>query len=371
MTQLQATGSMGLSQERLDRVYHFLDEAVQTGKIPGAAIQLARHGVAVAPRSFGRLGLTPDSPPMPPDAIFLTASVTKPVTVTAVMLLVERGKLLLDYPVCSIIPEFGANGKDQVTVRHLMTHTSGLPDMLPTDRSLRSQHAPLAEFVRQICALPLDFPAGANLQYQSCGTAMLGAIIERIEGVSLPAFLQREIFGPLGMVDTALGAQNLPAARIAQVNIDAEMQGKDWGWNRPYWQHFGAPWGGMLATVRDMGRFCQLFLNGGELDGVRILSPATVQAMTTDQTAAMPALPELVRMSQSWGLGWRRQSTIGWSYLGNLTAPGAYGHGGATGTVVWMDPARALSCVLFTTQPAATSEGLLGRCSNLVAAAAI
>ncbi len=361
----------GFSPERLERVYQFLGKAVQTGKIPGAAIQLARHGIAGEPRSFGRLGLTLDSPPMPTDAIFLTASVTKPVTVTAVMLLVERGKLLLDDPVCSIIPEFGANGKEQVTVRHLMTHTSGLPDMLPEDRTLRSQHAPLAEFVQRICTLKLDFPSGTNIQYQSCGTAMLGALVERLEGIALPAFLQREIFGPLHMTSTALGIQNLPAERVAQVNIDEEMQGKDWGWNTPYWHNFGAPWGGMFATVGDLGRFCQLFLNGGELDGLRILGPATVQAMTTDQTSAMPALPESVRMGQSWGLGWRRQSTIGWSYLGNLTAPGAYGHGGATGTVVWMDPARELSCVLFTTQPAATSEGLLGRCSNLVAAAAI
>ncbi len=361
----------GFSPERLDRVFQFLDEAVQTGKIPGAAIQIARHGVAVEPRSFGRLRLTPDSPPMPPDAIFLTASITKPVTVTAVMLLVERGQLLLDDPVCSIIPEFGANGKEQVSVRHQMTHTSGLPDMLPEDRTLRSQHAPLAEFVRQICALKLDFPSGTNIQYQSCGTAMLGAIVERLTGIPLPAFLQREIFGPLQMANTALGIQSLPAERIAQVNIADDMKGKDWGWNMPYWHNFGAPWGGMLATVGDMGRFCQLFLNGGELDGVRILSPATVQAMTTDQTAAMPGLPDAVRIGQSWGLGWRRQPTIGWSYFGNLITPGAYGHGGATGTVVWMDPARELRCVLFTTQPAITSEDLLGRCSNLVAAAAI
>jgi CubicO group peptidase (beta-lactamase class C family) len=362
---------IGFSRERLARVYGFLDEAVQQGRLPAAAIWIARHGVALPARSFGRQWLTPDSPPIQPDTIFLTASITKPVTVTAALLLVERGKVLLDDPVCAIIPEFAANGKERVTLRHLMTHTSGLPDMLPEDRQLRAQHAPLAEFVHRICALSLDFAPGTNVQYQSCGTAMIGAIVEQIEGVPLRDFLRREIFDPLGMTNTALGVGGLPEARIAQVNVAEEMQGKDWGWNTPYWWHFGAPWGGMFSTVGNIGRFVQLFLNGGELDGVRILSPATVQAMLTDQTAAMPHLPPAVRVTQSWGLGWRRQPPGEWSFWGNLLSPGSFGHGGATGTVTWGDPARGLVCALFTTQPSAMSEGILGRCSNLVAAAAI
>src|SRR4051812_24221914 len=116
---MQTPVANGLAPERLGRVYDFLAEAVQTGKIPGAAIQITRQDIPIEPRSFGRLYLTADSPPVQPDTIFLTASITKPVTVTAVMMLVEQGKLLLDDPVCSIIPEFGANGKEQVTVRHL------------------------------------------------------------------------------------------------------------------------------------------------------------------------------------------------------------------------------------------------------------
>jgi len=370
MTQ-QEVNTQHFSPERLAQVYRFLEDVVATGKLPGAAIQLMRHGVPTPARSFGKLYLTSDSPPVQPDTIFLTASVTKPVTVTAVMLLVERGKLQLDDPVCSIIPEFGTNGKEQISVRHLMTHTSGLPDMLPEDRPLRAQHAPLAEFVRRTCALKPAFPAGTNIQYQSAGIAILGAIVERIEGISLPDFLQREIFGPLGMKDTALGLQHLPPERIAHVNVLADMQGQDWGWNMPYWRHFAAPWGGMFSTVGDMSRFCQLFLNGGELAGVRLLQKETVQAMTMDQTAAMPAIPENVRKGQSWGLGWRRQPTSEWAFFGHQISPGSFGHGGATGTVVWVDPVRALVCVLFTTQPAESSEGLLGHCSDLVVAAAV
>lgn len=361
--------AIGMDSDRLARVYRFLDEATAQGRLPAAAILVARRGVALPIRAFGRQYLTPDSPPARPDTIFLTASITKPVTVTAVMLLVERGALLLDDPVASVIPEFAANGKEQVTIRHLMTHTSGLPDMLPEDRQLRAAHAPLSEFVWRICQLPLAFAPGTNVSYQSCGTAILGAIVEQIAGVALRDFLRGELFDPLGMKDTALGAQGLDESRIAHVNVDAEMRGQDWGWNTPYWWRFCAPWGGMFSTVSDLFRFVQMFLNRGEHEGARLLSPATVQAMLSDQTAHMPQIPPTVRATQVWGLGWRRQPPGEWSFWGNLLSPGSFGHGGATGTVLWADPQRELACALLTTQPSAMSGGLLGRCSNLVAAA--
>lgn len=360
-----------ISLERLDRAYNYLQELVQAGRIPGAAICVARHGVPLPPRSFGRMYAGSESPPIEPDTIFLVASVTKPVTVAGVMLLVERGKLLLDDPVCSIIPEFGNRGKDSVTVRHLMTHTSGLPDMLPENQRLREQHIPLKEFTRRMCDLELNFSPGTNIQYQSCGIALLGEIVERIEGVPLPEFLRQEIFQPLSMNDTSLGASGLQAERIAHVNVGEEAEKLDWTWNKPYWWHFGAPWGGMFSTVGDMFRLCQAFLNGGEFETVRVFSPATVQAMTTDQTTPMPDIPQHVKFGQVWGLGWRLQPTSDWSAFGNLVSPGAYGHYGATGTVAWVDAAREMVCTLFTTQPSAAGEGILGRCSNLVAASAI
>lgn len=361
----------GFDPERVERIYTLLATASADGRLPGAAIQMGRAGQWLAPRAFGHLRPSPDAPPTQPDTIFLTASVTKPVTVTAVMLLVERGQLLLDDPVHTILPAFGSHGKEAVTVRHMMTHTSGLPDMLPNNLQLRQAHAPLAEFYRQICDVTLDFPPGTNIQYQSCGTATLAMIAEHVTGMALPAFLHQEIFAPLGMRDTALGVQDLPPTRIAHVNVGPDMLGTDWGWNTPYWWHLGVPWGGMFSTVSDMARFCQMFLNGGELDGVRILSRATVAAMTTDQTSANPAIPAASRAQQAWGLGWRRMPTSTWSYGGNLLSPGSYGHGGATGTVVWVDPVREVVCTLFTTEPAIQSERLLGRVSNLVAAAVV
>lgn len=363
--------SAGFDPGRVERIYTFLATATIDGRLPGAAIQLGRAGCFLPARAFGRMGPSSDAPPIQPDTIFLTASVTKPVTVTAVMLLVEQGRLLLDDPVYTLLPEFGNRGKNAVTVRHLMTHTSGLPDMLPNNIALRQAHAPLSEFYRQICALPLDFAPGANIQYQSCGTATLAMIAERLTGMSLPAFLHQEFFAPLGMKDTALGVQALPHDRIAHVHVGPDMLGTDWGWNTPYWWTLGVPWGGLFSTVRDMARFCQMFLNGGELDGVRVLSRATVAAMTSDQTSANPDIPAAVRAQQAWGLGWRLMPTSTWSYSGNLLSPGSYGHGGATGTVVWIDPVREVVCTLFSNEPAVQSERLLGQVSNLVAAAVV
>ncbi|MFC1911579.1 serine hydrolase domain-containing protein [Chloroflexota bacterium] len=360
-----------LDPSRLDKAYSFLEECVQTGKIPGAAILAARYGVPLKTRCFGRMHPYPDSPSVQPDTIFQVASVTKPVTVTAAMLLVERGKLLLDQTVASIIPEFGNQGEENIQIRHLMTHTSGLPDHLPENIELRKQHAPLKEFIRRICDVRPDFPPGTNIQYQSCGFAILGEIIERVGRVSLPDFLRREVFRPLGMKDTALGAQSLPEGRISCVNVGEALQEADWWWNSSYWWHLGAPWGGMFSTVGDIFRFCQMFLNDGELNGVRVLSPATVRMMTTDQIAPMSAISQSGKRGRWWGLGWRLYPARGWSYLGDRLSPGSYGHGGDTGVVAWVDPVREIVCVLFTNQPSASSEKILGRGSNLVAASAL
>lgn len=366
---------IGLDPNRLARAYALLDDAVAADKIPGAALLVARHGQAVMPHVCGRQIPTPDSPPIRAETIFLVASVTKPVVVTAAMLLVERGKLLLNDRVADYLPEFGTHGKQAVRVRHLMTHTSGLPDMLPDDRALRRRHAPLDEFVRRICELELDFAPGTRIQYQSMGFAILAAIVERIQGIRLPEFMRQELFTPLAMADTGLNAAGLDAGRIAHVRVPEEMAGADWGWNQPYWRNFGAPWGGMFTTVHDMARLMQMFLNGGRVDGVRVLSPATAAEMVRNQTEMMATLSSETRYQQAWGLGWgiawRRQWGSGWSYFGDLVAPETFGHGGATGTMVWADPTRDLICVLFTTEPATNVPGLHGRCSNLVAAAAL
>lgn len=357
-----------LTEDRLNRLYTFLADAVSQSLIPGAAVQLSHRGQPVEARAFGRFAPDADAPPMQPDSIFLLASITKPVVVSGVMLLAERGDLLLDEPACHFVPEFGVNGKDAITLRHLMTHTSGLPDMLPENQALREMHASMDEFIRRICELTPNFPAGAAIQYQSTGIAILGEIVTRVSGLPLREFLRREIFEPLGMYDTALGKDGLPPERLSLVNLPPEQVGADWGWNSDYWRNLCAAWGGMFSTVGDLTRYLQLFLNGGELDGVHIFSPATVAAMLRDQTTPMPTIPPAQKAIHGWGLGWRLFPATGWRYFGDLLTPGSFGHGGATGTVCWADPARELTFVLLTTQPAVWSEPLLGRASNLAAA---
>ncbi|MBI4551194.1 MAG: beta-lactamase family protein, partial [Candidatus Latescibacteria bacterium] len=247
---------IGLSSERLAKAFAYIESWVATDLAPGAAIGLARQGRHLTPRGFGRMAPKPDAPMLPSDAIFLTASVTKPVACAAVMLLVERGQAGLDTPVVSVIPEFGAQGKDRVTIRHLLTHTSGLLDMIPENVDYRKRHAPLDEFIARICDLDLLFEPGTNISYQSAGIAILGEIVWRVTGTPLPEFLRREMFEPLGMDDTSLGVRPDLLARIPEIRLPDDLIEADWGWNKPYWRAFGAPWGGMFSTVRDMSVFC-------------------------------------------------------------------------------------------------------------------
>ena len=229
----------------------------------------------------------------------------------------------------------------------------------------------MKEFIRGICALTPDFAAGTGIQYQSAGIAILGEIVHRVSGLPLRDFLRREIFDPLGMYDTALGMEGLPAARLTKVVLPSEQVDTDWGWNSDYWRNLGVAWGGMFSTVGDLTRYLQALLNGGELDGVRVFSRATVAAMLRDQTTPMPSIPAEQKAAHGWGLGWRLAPATGWRYFGDLLTPGSFGHGGATGTVFWADPARRLTFVLLTTQPAVWSEPLLGRASNLASASAL
>ena len=218
----------------------FLADIVTSEQIPALAIAVSRETETIQSLAFGHLNPSSESPSATTDTIFLVASITKPVVTTAVMLLVERGLLKLDDLVHRLIPEFNNNGKEDVQVYHLMTHTSGLPDMLPENTQLRQEHALLAEFVKRICQLPLDFTPGTQIQYQSCGIALLGEIIERLTGNSLPHFLHVEIFQPLQMHRTSLGLGPLPVDQIAYIDVGAEMENESWNWNRDYWENVGS-----------------------------------------------------------------------------------------------------------------------------------
>jgi CubicO group peptidase (beta-lactamase class C family) len=203
------------------------------------------------------------------------------------------------------------------------------------------------------------------------GTLMLAEIVHQLSGKTIHEFLKKEVFEPLGMADTSLGWQKASRERIAQVRQSAEALKQDWTWNSAYWLGFGAPWGGMITSPADFARFCQMMLQGGELDGVRLLSPATVRAMTSNQLAVMPAVPEEDRRCRPWGLGWRLNWPGHSANFGDLLGPRTYGHWGSTGTVCWIDPDAEAFCILFTTQPQEPEGRFLARLSNVVAAALV
>jgi CubicO group peptidase (beta-lactamase class C family) len=360
---------IGFDPARLRRAFDLLRQWVETDKVPAAGLCVGRKGKMVEPFLVGRQRPETNAPALRPDALFLVASITKPVTVTAVLMLVERGELTLEDKVASFVPKFAANGKGEVQVRHLMTHTSGLPDMLPNNEQLRKAHKPLADFVQGVYKLPLLFPPGTKVSYQSMGTLMLAEIVHQISGKTLPEFLRQEIFEPLGMKDTSLGWVPARKERIAAIRIPQESAELDWVWNSPYWLGFGAPWGGLITSPADFARFCLLMLGGGRLGDVRLLSPAMVRAMTSNQLAAMAQVPEEERRCRPWGLGWRLNWPGHSANFGDLLGPRCYGHWGATGTLCWIDPDAEAFCILFTTQPQEPEGRFLARLSNVVAAA--
>jgi CubicO group peptidase (beta-lactamase class C family) len=363
---------IGISPKKLEGAYSVLQQAAQDGRMMGCAVRISREGEALETRAFGKMRLNEDVP-VKPDTIFLCASVTKPVTSTAAMILVEKGKISLDDPVCTIIPEFGDGGKrDRILVRHLLTHTSGLPDQLPENRELRSHHATLSEFIQKTYRTPLLFDAGTDFSYQSSGMAMLMDIVQRVTGLSLAEFLRREVFGPVGMQDTSMGVDWNKSDRVSQINIPketfqyGEADASDWNWNSKYWWSLGSPWGGMASTASDLTKLLLAFLNQGRAGSEQILSPATVRAMTTNQVETFRLIPEDARRNNPWGFGWQLKSPFR-SRFGELVSPATFGHWGATGTLVWADPVNSLTCVALTNQPYEGIAPILGKFSNAVA----
>jgi CubicO group peptidase (beta-lactamase class C family) len=338
--------SVELRQGKLDAAAALIEKATVGGEVSAAALHVRRRGLTFE-RAFG---LARD-----PEAVFLLASITKPMTATGVMILVERGRLSLSDPVCKFIPEFTGGDRNLVTVRHLLTHTSGLPDQLPENVELRKRHAPLSDFVAGACQTPLLFKPGTRVRYQSMGVLLAAEIVQRLTLRPFRDFLRDELFLPLGMTHTSLGlgGRSIPDTMLCQVQ-GAPSWGAgdtDWNWNSLYWRDLGAPWGGAHSTAGDVVKLLELFQKP---DG-RILKVQTASAMIENQTRGL---------NEPWGLGWMLKPRE----FGRTCSARTFGHYGSTGTVAWCDPSRGLVCVLLTTRPADQSrDGLLGPVSDLVA----
>ncbi len=344
--------SVGMSKNRLNQAAQLLAAETQSGRVSAASIIVVKNGRIVLHQGFGKAK---------PDTVFLLASISKPVTAIAVMLLVERGKISLDDPASRYLPELKGGQRQLIRVRDLLSHTSGLPDMLPENTNLRRAHAPLSEFVKKALTTPLLYEPRTDFRYQSMGTLLAGEIVERVTGRHLRDFEKTEIFDPLGMNDSSLGLGGRNIEDTARCQTGAGPDEESFGANSPYWRDMGHPWGGMHSTTTDLAILLQTFLNGGHYNGQRLLSSTTVARMTSDQNSGI---------KKPWGLGWGLATSVVWAYFGDLVSPQTFGHSGATGTVAWADPANQLITVILTTRPSAEDEGrLLRTVSNAVAAA--
>ena len=363
----------GFDPVRWARVTELCQELVDGDRLPALAVCVVRGNRVIEPLAFGRTRLADPSSRVQPDDRFVVASLTKPVVAMAVLALVEQGRLALNDRVSEHVPDYRDAAKRPTTIRHLLTHTSGLPDSLPNNFALRQAHAPLSKFVEGACDIGLDFPPDRGVQYQSLGYALLGRIIERTSGKSCGQFLKETFFDPLGMDSTSLG----PVApkvdgTIIEIRVPGEMAGgDDWNWNSAYWRDLGAPWGGMVSTAGDLARFCGMMLGEGELDGVRVLSSRSVGIATGNNLVHFPSVPEADQRTRPWGYGWRLNWPAHAASFGDLLPAEVYGHWGATGTLFWIDPLHESAAVILSSQPMEKDRSLIVRISNAIAAALV
>lgn len=321
--------------------------------------------------SFGSLAVD-RRVPLPESPLYLVASITKPLVATAALILVERGLLSLTDRVVDIIPEFAGQGRYGVDVRHLLTHTSGLPDQLPNNQELRQARAPREAFLQGVYQVPLTFPPGSGSAYQSMGFLLLDEIIARVSGKSCAVFVRDELLRPLRMPESFLGLpEDSPLQdRIPEIRVPLNQAGgSQWNWNSWYWRSFGAAWGGFLSTDRDLANFARFWMRGGVTEaGDCLLTPMTILLARTNQLQHYPQLAEADRRSRPWGFGWRLNWPTHTSSFGDLLGERTYGHWGATGTLMWIDPDREIATVILSTAAYDQSRSVLLRLSNLASA---
>ena len=325
----------------LDAAFELIEGLVSGGTVSGAVLDVRNAGRGTA-RAFGSARDT--------EAIFLLASITKPMTAAGVMLLAERGELRLTDPVRRFIPEFRDGARARITIQHLLTHTSGLPDQLPENLELRRRNAPLSEFVERTIRTALLFEPGRRYSYQSMGILLAAAICERITAAPFPEFLDAELFQPLGMRRSALGLGRFKLSDTQRCQVEqgpphsglGKPEAAHWDWNSPYWRGLAAPWGGAHASALDVSTFLSEFLTGSD---PKVLKPETAEAMTRNHTK---------HLGRPRGLGFALGPDAGAG-----CSESTYWHGGATGTLAWADPASGTRFVLLTTLPARAAKKLI------------
>jgi CubicO group peptidase (beta-lactamase class C family) len=325
----------GLGIVDLLRAEHTVMAEVQRGAFPGAALAVGRWNQTVVEDGIGHTDWGLGAPEVDPDrTMYDLASLTKVIaTTTAVMLLVEDGKMRLDVPVSTYIPAFAGGRKDQVTVRMLLTHTSGLP--AGVDLPSGSPDYALGRAI----AVPLETAPGSRVEYSDIGFVVLFAAAQQAAGEPIPQLLERRVFGPLGMASTRYlpgGAPCGQCAPTAQRSDGTLYQGSV---HDPIARALGGVAGnaGLFSTVHDLAEFAAMLAGGGAVNGVRVLRSETIREFTQRQPGA-----------GTRALGWDTPERDGGGAAGLRISPRAFGHTGFTGTSLWVDPDRGTWTVLLS-----------------------
>lgn len=337
----------GLVPQALDGIGGTVSQALAQRAAPGAVVLVARRGVIATWKAYGYASrykngdyaLADDPRPMQKDEIFDMASVSKLFTAVAVMQLWDEGKFKLDDPVAKYLPQFGVNGKGNVTIRELLTHTSGFRPDPPTPLyEIPGSRKDRLDYVLQ---LPLEYPPDTHYVYSDINFITLGALIEKLSGEREDVFVRKHLTGPLHMTDTMYD----PPANLKPRIAASEYQP---------WTHRGMLWGsvddenawaldgvaghaGVFGTARDLAVFGQMMLNGGTYDGARVLSQRAVDLLLTDWNKKFPG--------DAIGLGWSIDQS--W-YQGALAGPHTAGHEGFTGTALTINTRNDIVTVILT-----------------------
>lgn len=331
---VKAPAAVGMSAARLHVIDRVVQHGIKAGGFPGAAVVVGRKGFLVWHKGFGHLDWSKSSPVVSPtETIYDLASLTKVLgTTTAVMILYDEGLIGLDDPVSKYLPEFSGGLKDSVTIRLLLEHRSGLPP----DRPLWRLASSPADARRIVLSTQLDYRPGTRYVYSDLGAMTLAFIVERVTGQPLDGFLHDRVYAPLGMKHTFFRPADSLKERVAPTEVTPPrgypLQGEVHDENA-YALGGVAGHAGLFSTAQDLAVFAQMMLNGGEYDGVRIVSDSTVRLFTT-------------RAAGSRALGWAMAD--GQWGSGQFLSDQAYGHVGYTGTSLWIDPSRDMFVILLT-----------------------
>lgn len=364
---------VGLDSNRLAAIDTIVARGIIEKKMPGCVVCVGRNGKIALLKAYGNRQLLPEALPMTTDTVFDLASITKPVaTATCIMKLVERGQVRVTDRVTEFLPEFGARDKASITIFDLLTHQSGL---LP-DNALVDYEQGADDAIQRICALGLRAPVRSKFIYSDVNFIVLGEIIRRVTGKSVAEFSRQEIFEPLGMRDTQFVPEEPLRARAAPTEqrngrwIRGEVHDP-----RAYLMAGVAGHAGLFATAEDLAIYAQMMLEKGGRPPSRILAVQSFEAMTRSYVvpnATDSPLPNLLESQNAAagsvmrGLGWDKRKVDGGN-RGKGWSDSAFGHGGFTGTVLWIDPQCELFYIFLSNRVHPDGKGVVNPLAGEVA----